>query len=373
MPGPDRAARRPARRLPGGVPRAGAGRGARRRRRAGRVAATGRCSGCRSPSRTTSPSRGTRRAWAPARRSRSPGATPSRCAGCGAAGAVVVGTTSLPELALWPFTESATWGATRNPWDLDRTPGGSSGGSAAAVAAGLVPAATASDGGGSIRVPAACCGLVGLKPQRGRVPLGAGRRALARPVGRRRPHAQHRRHRAAAVRADRRRAAGRARGAGSAARRLVGQGAGPDARAPGGARGARRRPRRAARPRATRSCQGDPAYGRVQPSFLVRYARGARDDLVRLVDPSATEPRTRAVAALGARVPDRLLAAGPPLGRRGRRAAGRAAAGRRRPGDPRAGRAAAARRRADRAARRSPAPAGSCRSPPRGTSPASPR
>jgi amidase len=88
-----------------------------------------------------------------------------------AAGAVVVGTTHLPELALWPFTESTTWGATRNPWDLDRTTGGSSGGSAAAVAAGLVAAATASDGGGSIRIPAACCGLVGLKPQRGRVPL----------------------------------------------------------------------------------------------------------------------------------------------------------------------------------------------------------
>ena len=88
-----------------------------------------------------------------------------------AAGAVVVGTTHLPELALWPFTESQTWGATRNPWSTEHTTGGSSGGSAAAVAAGLVAAATASDGGGSIRIPAACCGLVGLKPQRGRVPL----------------------------------------------------------------------------------------------------------------------------------------------------------------------------------------------------------
>ncbi len=88
------------------------------------------------------------------------------------AGAIVVGKTHVPELTQWPFTESATFGATRNPWDLDRTPGGSSGGSAAAVAAGLVPAATASDGLGSIRIPAACCGLFGLKAQKGRVPLG---------------------------------------------------------------------------------------------------------------------------------------------------------------------------------------------------------
>ena len=87
-----------------------------------------------------------------------------------AAGAIVIGITTVPELTIWPWTETATFGITRNPWDLQRTPGGSSGGSAAAVAAGLVPLATASDGGGSIRIPAACCGLVGLKPQRGRIP-----------------------------------------------------------------------------------------------------------------------------------------------------------------------------------------------------------
>jgi amidase len=87
------------------------------------------------------------------------------------AGAIVVGKTLLPELAICGFTESATWGVSRNPWDPQRTPGGSSGGSAAAVAAGLVPIASASDGAGSIRIPAACCGLFGLKPQRGRVPM----------------------------------------------------------------------------------------------------------------------------------------------------------------------------------------------------------
>ena len=86
------------------------------------------------------------------------------------AGAVLVGKTAMPELGFWPFTESITWGVTRNPWDPERTPGGSSGGSAAAVAAGLVPAALGVDGAGSIRIPAACCGLFGLKPQRDRVP-----------------------------------------------------------------------------------------------------------------------------------------------------------------------------------------------------------
>jgi amidase len=85
------------------------------------------------------------------------------------AGAVIVGKTAMPEFGQWPFTESVAHGMTRNPWDVTRSPGGSSGGSAAAVAAGLVPVAIGGDGGGSIRIPAACCGLFGLKPQRGRV------------------------------------------------------------------------------------------------------------------------------------------------------------------------------------------------------------
>ena len=87
------------------------------------------------------------------------------------AGAVILGKTHTPELCMWNFTESATYGITRNPWNLDRAPGGSSGGSAAAVAAGLVGAAMASDSAGSIRIPAACCGVFGLKPQRGRISL----------------------------------------------------------------------------------------------------------------------------------------------------------------------------------------------------------
>lgn len=87
------------------------------------------------------------------------------------AGAVVIGKTSVPEMMLWPFTETLTFGATRNPWNLDYAPGGSSGGSGAAVAAGLAPLALGSDGMGSIRIPATWCGLFGIKPQRDRVPM----------------------------------------------------------------------------------------------------------------------------------------------------------------------------------------------------------
>jgi amidase len=88
-----------------------------------------------------------------------------------AAGALLVGKTNVPELCLWPFTESEAFGTTRNPWSLEHTPGGSSGGSAAAVAAAMVPIALAADGGGSIRMPASNCGLVGLKPGHGVVPF----------------------------------------------------------------------------------------------------------------------------------------------------------------------------------------------------------
>ena len=104
-------------------------------------------------------------------------ATPISSARCAAPGCLILGVTTMPELALHPY------GPARNPWDTSRTAGGSSSGSAAAVAAGLIPAATASDGGGSIRIPAASCGLFGLKPTPGPAARRAGAFGLARAVG----------------------------------------------------------------------------------------------------------------------------------------------------------------------------------------------
>lgn len=92
-----------------------------------------------------------------------------------AAGLVIAGRTNTSEMGSLPTAQPVAWGPTRNPWALQRTPGGSSGGAAAAVAVGMIPFANASDGGGSIRIPASCCGLVGLKPSQGRTTMGPAR------------------------------------------------------------------------------------------------------------------------------------------------------------------------------------------------------
>lgn len=152
-----------------------------------------------------------------------------------AAGAVIIGKTNVPELMIMPFTESLAFGATRNPWCLNRTPGGSSSGSAAAVAAGLAPVALGSDGGGSIRIPCTWCGLFGLKPQRDRISwsrttglAGAERQWPDRAVGNGRGVATGRDHNGAW---SRRRVCGRGRTpTRPAANCLEHQGANPAAR-----------------------------------------------------------------------------------------------------------------------------------------------
>ena len=221
-----------------------------------------------------------------------------------AAGAVVVGSTHLPELALWPFTESATFGATRNPWDPSRTTGGSSGGSAAAVASGMVAAAHGSDGGGSIRIPAACCGLVGLKPTRDRVPMapddghwhglsvsGVLTRSVEDTVA------------VLNVLQDEPIVLG------SPTVKVAWTTKTP---VPGPVHAevvaALQKALASLRALGHTTVEAAPSYKGVQESFLVRYATGCADDLDALADPRRTEPRTRLVAALGRRLRGRPLA-----------------------------------------------------------------
>jgi amidase len=238
------------------------------------------------------------------------------------AGAVPVGLTTSPELALWPFTESPATGPTRNPWSPAHQTGGSSGGAAVAVAAGLVPLAHASDGGGSIRIPAAACGLVGLKPTVGRVPLEE-----PSPDGSKGEHwhgltsngfvTRSVEDTARALDAVLGPAAGQP-GAGLLAAVRAGPGraltvavteAGPlPARVHPQVRAALEETAALLQRLGHTLVRGRPAYGAVQPGFLARYLRGAHDDWRRLKEPGACEARTRGVARLGALVPERALA-----------------------------------------------------------------
>ena len=229
------------------------------------------------------------------------------------AGAVVIGKTHVPELMICCFTETLTFGATRNPWDPNRTPGGSSGGSGAAVAAGLCGVAHGSDGAGSIRIPAAWCGLFGLKPQRDRVPLAPYPGAwhglstygpLARTV------------------ADAAAFLDAAAGTGSPFAQAA-------ARAPGPLRVALATnlpPGVLAKPSADALCavhetadslralghtvtetplDFGPAAG---PGLTARYLAGVAQDLAKLAQPDRVERRTKGFARLGSAIPPKLVA-----------------------------------------------------------------
>ncbi|MEA2428993.1 MAG: amidase [Thermoleophilaceae bacterium] len=237
-----------------------------------------------------------------------------------AAGAIIVGKTHLSELAIFPWTETATWGMTRNPWAIDeRSAGGSSGGSGSAVAAALVPGASASDGGGSIRVPASVNGLFGLKPQRGRVSLM--------------PDAQHWHGLSQAGSVTRSvldtalwldvvsgPAAGDAHSAPAPERSFVEAASTPPGklRIAVSAKPATRARvhslvRRALDDTAAtlRSLghdvgEADPEYGLLEPLFFPRWAAGVYDDVQALPHPERVERRTKHVARVG-----RILRGGP--------------------------------------------------------------
>lgn len=239
-----------------------------------------------------------------------------------AAGAVILGKTLLPELAIYPWTESASFGVTRNPWDTSRTTGGSSGGSAAAVAAGLAAAGMASDGGGSIRIPAACCGLFGLKPQRGRVSLlpdpehwhglsvfGSVTRSVLDSAlwldvvsGRAEGDAEPARPPATSFVEAARRSPGKLRIAVSTATGL------PPVKVKPEVASAVEQTAALLRSLGHDVQRRDPKYGFVQPVFLPRWLRGIYDDATRLPHPERLERRVRRLVAAGRVINRNLLA-----------------------------------------------------------------
>jgi amidase len=240
-----------------------------------------------------------------------------------AAGAVIVGKTNVPELTQWPFTETATFGATRNPWDLQHAPGGSSGGSAAAVAAGLVGAALGSDGAGSIRIPAAWCGLFGLKPQRGRVsmaPRGRGwhglsvKGVLARTVA---DTALFHDVASGAIDSDVDRVPAPEIPFSTAAATAPGPlriaystsvPTGAIAKLDADGRRAFEQTVELLRSLGHRLTERAPDYGAgAIPAVLVRYLRGIHDNAVAIAHPERLERRTQAMSRLGGLIPESLL------------------------------------------------------------------
>jgi amidase len=228
------------------------------------------------------------------------------------AGAVILGKTNLPELAIMGSTEGPAFGITRNPWNTDRTPGGSSGGSAAAVAAGLCAAATGSDGAGSIRIPASSCGLVGLKPQRDRISLApndghwyglsvvgfltrtVADTALLMDVAAARPpeppYATH--------------------AAGPPARLRIAMWTGtpfPPVPIDGAVRNSIEGVADRLRALGHEVVEHDPRYGRAMDALLPRYLAGIAQDAGRMARPERLQRRTRGFARMGRLVPDGLV------------------------------------------------------------------
>jgi len=239
------------------------------------------------------------------------------------AGAVIIGKTNVPELTMWPFTETATFGATRNPWDQQHAPGGSSGGSAAAVAAGLVGAALGSDGAGSIRIPAAWCNLFGLKPQRGRVSMAPRARGwhglsvkgvLARRVA---DTALFHDVASGAIDADVDSVPAPAVPFATSAATPPGSLRiaystkvlpGVMAKLDHDARRAFEETVELLRSLGHQLSERDPDYSAgVMPAITVRYLRGIHDEAVKLPHPERLERRTRAMSRLGAMIPPSLL------------------------------------------------------------------
>jgi len=228
------------------------------------------------------------------------------------AGAIPIGKTNVPELCVFPFTESVAFGITRNPWDLSRTPGGSSGGSAVAVAAGLSSLALGSDAGGSIRIPAAYCGLFGLKPQRDRISLGPADER-SRGLGAYGPLT--RTVRDAALLLDVTAASPGCMGSfTAAARRASGKlRIGISTKLPPGLLMPLDADYRGALDDAATLVRGlghsvesvDPPYRAAVLRFAMRYLRGVSDDAAAMAHPERLEPRTRAVARAGALVGER--------------------------------------------------------------------